>query len=102
MILKGAKKLVFQKEFPILKQGDNYQKIFQITQGNCKIVKDRETLGIIKTGEIFGEMSFLEGGAASADVIAVDVVELFVIEGYFIKRLLEVGRFRDTSCTNIF
>jgi len=38
------------------------------------------------TGSLFGEMSFLEGGPATASVIADDdAVEMYIIEGYFIN-----------------
>jgi len=40
----------------------------------------------MNTGALFGEMSFLEGGAATASVIAdEDAVDMYIIEGYFIN-----------------
>lgn len=55
----------------------------------CRIQKGGVIVGEIGQNEIFGEMSFLEGQAASATVISVEPVELYVIEGFTIKRLLQ-------------
>lgn len=45
-------------------------------------------LGVLEEGQIFGEISFLQGGAASASVVAAsDVVDLYVIEAYFVSVL---------------
>jgi len=45
-------------------------------------------LGKMVESEMFGEISFLEGGAATASVVAdSDKVEIYVIEGYFINVL---------------
>ena len=39
-------------------------------------------LGILGPGEIFGEISFVQGGGATASVIADSNAEVYVIEGH--------------------
>ena len=52
-----------------------------------------DVLGTLKPGEVFGEISFLEGVAASASVVAdltpnSPVVELYVMDAPTLKNLL--------------
>lgn len=50
--------------------------------------EERVVLGTLEEGQIFGEISFLQGGAASASVVAdADSVDLYVIEAYFVSVL---------------
>ncbi len=58
-----------------------------------RIERKGEVLAHAKVGEVFGEISFLEGVAASANVVADlnsnnPVVELYVIDGSTLKKLL--------------
>ena len=48
----------------------------------CKTAPDGElfTLTIMKDGEIFGEMSFLDGRPRSATVVAVSDLETYIID----------------------
>jgi len=98
LILKSSNKLTFQKDFVIMKEGEEYQRIYQIVRGSCVIEKNGVALRHLGVGEIFGEMSFIDCTASSASVIATDTVELFMIEGSTISKLLSLkpglaGRF---------
>lgn len=103
IMLKGAKTIVIPKGELIVHQGEEYQRIFQIVRGDCRIdltnpSGNRFTVGYIRAGETFGEISFLSGKGATADVIADTEVEVTIIEGYFINALINVdlgfgGRF---------
>lgn len=56
-------------------------------------------LGTIGSSEIFGEMGFVQCQPASASVVAEsDEVELYVIEGYYLGRLMQV-RSTHPACT---
>lgn len=109
LILRGSKAVLYQKDEKIVTEGENYQKIFQIESGSCRIEKVSNdgvntVLGTIKEGETFGEISFLEGEGASASVIADGDVELYIIEGYFINVLFSTqpgfaGRFYHYLCS---
>ncbi|PRP77326.1 hypothetical protein PROFUN_05571 [Planoprotostelium fungivorum] len=105
MILKGgAKSINVPKDGVIIHSGEQYQKIFQISRGVCRIEIEKEgekiVLGHMREGETFGEISFLQGKGASASVISDsdDGVDLTIIEGYFINALFNIhadfaGRF---------
>jgi len=101
-ILKDAAALTFVRNDVIIQEGDQHQRIYQITNGECRIEKiidgSPQTLGTIQR-EIFGEITFLQGGRATASVIAnSEKVELYMVEGYALKVLFELkpglaGRF---------
>jgi len=76
--------------------------LFQIREGKCRIEKEIDDgtsiiLGTIpqeyKSGskdDIFGEISFLEGGKATASVISdSDDTTILIIEGYYLNILFE-------------
>lgn len=96
MMLKGARTITIPTDEIIINQGEEYQRIFQIVRGECRIeVEDttgkRTIVGYLKTGETFGEISFLSGQGATAHVLAHTEVELTIIEGYFINALINVS-----------
>jgi CRP-like cAMP-binding protein len=74
-LLQGAKTITVAKDAVIITQGEEYQRIFQINSGLCRIEINKEgkrvRLGSMGQDETFGEISFLNGGSgASAHVIA--------------------------------
>ncbi|MBI5643396.1 MAG: cyclic nucleotide-binding domain-containing protein [Deltaproteobacteria bacterium] len=87
--LEIVSKVVKKKEFKlgdtIFKESEDGASIYIIRKGEvkaCKIAPDGElfTLTIMKDGDIFGEMSFLDGRPRSATVVAVSDLETYVIE----------------------
>ncbi|HLC19207.1 MAG TPA: cyclic nucleotide-binding domain-containing protein [Thermodesulfobacteriota bacterium] len=69
----------------IFKESEDGQSIYIIKSGEvkaCKVAPDGElfTLTIMKDGDIFGEMSFLDGRPRSATIIAISNVETYLIE----------------------
>ncbi|KAL6078425.1 Serine/threonine-protein kinase 4 [Balamuthia mandrillaris] len=109
----GVRLETYHKDQVIMKEGHSYQRIFQIARGTCRIERQKTQqqpeesekkkkkdnsnngkeskvalLGKMRAGEMFGEISFLEQGTASASVIADEnPVQLYVIEGYFLHVL---------------
>eukprot|EP01097_Dermamoeba_algensis_P002074 TRINITY_DN1830_c0_g1_i1.p1 TRINITY_DN1830_c0_g1~~TRINITY_DN1830_c0_g1_i1.p1 ORF type:complete len:103 (-),score=19.64 TRINITY_DN1830_c0_g1_i1:92-400(-) len=88
----------------VITEGQQYQRLYQIQRGSCSITKLGKYLGKMSAGEIFGEISFLEGSGAAASVMVEEDVELSIIEGYYIKCLFEMkpgfaGRFYHHLCT---
>lgn len=87
--------LVFNAGDVIIQEGKRYSAIFQIASGACKIEKalpgsesHSVVLGTLKAGEIFGEMSFFTEEAASATVVAEEEVEMYMIDGEYVKTSL--------------
>lgn len=109
----------FEPEAVIIQEGDPHTGIFVVHKGHVRVEKDSAgfplELSRLGPGEIFGEMSFVEGAAASASVVAdQEPVALFRVAeaqleplldsapglyGRFYKSLAEIlsGRLRATS-----
>jgi CRP-like cAMP-binding protein len=69
----------------VFKESENGQSIYILRKGEvkaCKMGPDGElfTLTLMKDGEIFGEMSFLDGRPRSATVVAISEVETYMID----------------------
>ena len=87
--------LCFNAGDVIIQEGKRYSAIFQIASGSCKIEKalpgneaHSVVLGTLKAGEIFGEMSFFTDKVASATVVAEEDVEMYMIDGEYVKTTL--------------
>jgi len=88
ILLQGSKRVTYNKDQAIITEGENFQRIYQIIEGGCRIEKGGKRLGAMETGQTFGEISFLLSGGASASVIADgENVEVFLLEGYFLNIL---------------
>jgi len=89
-LLRGSKLQTFHKDQKIVIEGQIFQRIYQIVSGVCRIEKTgvNRVLGTMEDGQMFGEISFLISGGATASVIAdSEIVEVNVLEGYFINIL---------------
>jgi serine/threonine protein kinase/CRP-like cAMP-binding protein len=88
LLLTGAKFETLRKNQVIIAQDESATRIYQIAKGACRAEKDARRLGTMKTGEVFGEISFLEGGKTTASVIAdEDGTEIYIIDGGLLKVL---------------
>lgn len=63
---------------------------------------EREVLGYIRTGEIFGEISFVSNKSSVAHVIAHTEIEVSIIEGYFINTLINVSLISSNDISSIY
>lgn len=78
----------------IFKESEDGAALYIIKKGEvkaCKTAPDGElfTLTIMKDGEIFGEMSFLDGRPRSATVVAVSDLETYVIDKNDFEKLVD-------------
>ena len=125
LILKGARTVTYKKDDVVIREGEQFRRIFQLARGECRFEKvidgkvkvlgkmgkdskdDKYVFGkvffIIKSygqllaqkkfsskNSLFGEISFLEGGRASASVVCdKDDTQIAIIEGYFLEILFE-------------
>ncbi|EFA86730.1 RasGEF domain-containing protein [Heterostelium album PN500] len=113
-LLKGAKTLTFKKGEILVTEGTEFHKIFQITRGECTIIKGLNQTDIntsanpptisslslghknltilakLSAGSIFGEMNFLlPGGSSTSVVVNSDELEVYTLEGYFLNIMLK-------------
>src|ERR671936_216639 len=84
LLLEKAQQVTFGKGDTILEGGAFRRAIFIIDNGLVRVEQSREGKGIalaqLGSGDIFGEMAFLEGRSASASIIAEDQVAAYLIE----------------------
>lgn len=92
ILLKGARSVTYQKDDVIIKEGEQFRRIFQLIKGEVRFEKvidgQNKVLGRMNMdGDgIFGEISFLEGGKASASVVADQFdTQTAIIEGYYLE-----------------
>jgi CRP-like cAMP-binding protein len=91
-------KIMSEKSFKtgetIFSESQDGESVYVLKKGEvkaCKTAPDGEafTLMIMKDGDIFGEMSFLDGRPRSATVVAISEVETFVLERKDFEALID-------------
>lgn len=91
-LIRSTYKKTFTKNQTIIREGEVHNRIFQIAKGKCRIEKTKDDsillLGSMGINEVFGEISFLQEGAATASIVAdSDEVDIYIFEGYSINIL---------------
>lgn len=84
----------FEQGDTIFRDGEDGESIYIIKKGEvkaCREAPDGElfTLTLLKDGEIFGEMSFLDGRPHSATMVALTAVETYVIHRDDFEKIVE-------------
>ncbi len=92
VISKITKKMEFKLGEIIFKISDSGQSMYIIRSGEVKVcvaAPDGElfTLTILKGGDTFGEMSFIDATTRVATVVAISDVKAFVIDGADFKTI---------------
>ena len=95
-ISKIVKKKDFKTGDTVFKESENGESMYVIKKGEvkaCKTAPDGElfTLTIMKDGDIFGEMSFLDGRPRSASIVAISDLETYVLEKSDFETLVEAN-----------
>ncbi|MBI5756582.1 MAG: cyclic nucleotide-binding domain-containing protein [Nitrospirae bacterium] len=85
VISKVLKEKDFKTGATVFKEGEDGQSLYIIKRGEVKACKstpegDLLTLMLHKDGEIFGEMSFLDGRPRSATIVAITDTKTYVLE----------------------
>ena len=69
--LDAGKLLEYEKDEEIMIEGQNGFHVYFLLAGEVRITKDGKRVKILRrTGELFGEMGFMEGATKSASVVA--------------------------------
>ncbi|MBI5894422.1 MAG: cyclic nucleotide-binding domain-containing protein [Deltaproteobacteria bacterium] len=96
--LKAISPIINKKNYKvgdaIFKENEDGTSMYIIKKGEvkaCKTAPDNEllTLTLMKDGDIFGEMSFLDGRPRSATIIAIADTEVYTIEKADFENLLD-------------
>lgn len=94
-LLQGSERKAFKPGAVLIKEGENQTSLYIIAKGETKVQRDHEGFAIELSrhgpGEIFGDMSFIEGQPASASVVAAEDQEVlaFVISHNYISTLTQ-------------
>jgi predicted RND superfamily exporter protein len=90
VVLLGSIRSASQNEY-IIRQGEIGEEMYMIITGKVKVTVDSEgkskELGILKDGDIVGEMALVGGGTRSANVIALEDTELLKIDDRSLDRV---------------
>ena len=98
VLLNGVSQKTYKKGETILSANIRSTKLFQIVKGSCRVEKG-QVLGKMETGEIFGEINFLDGEGTSANVVAdeeeteVVVMRRSALKILFVRHPALAGRF---------
>eukprot|EP01122_Echinamoeba_exundans_P012030 TRINITY_DN494_c0_g2_i1.p1 TRINITY_DN494_c0_g2~~TRINITY_DN494_c0_g2_i1.p1 ORF type:complete len:820 (-),score=147.31 TRINITY_DN494_c0_g2_i1:472-2931(-) len=97
LLLQGDGALVrYNAGDVVVKMGQEYACMYQLASGSCRIEQEErkgskvvgtDVLGWLKPGEIFGDISFLIGGSATASVIAEEETSIYVLDTVFLSIL---------------
>jgi len=92
-LLQSSERKSYKTGDALIQEGEKQTSLFVIVKGEVKVQRDHDGFAIELSragpGEIFGDMSFIEGQAASASVVAGDEEVLaFVITHAHIASLM--------------
>ena len=91
-LIETADHQTYQPEEFLINEGDPLSSLFIIDRGTVKVVREHVgftvDLAEVGAGNIFGEMSFVEGRPASASVQAVDEVDAVIISNRHILGII--------------
>jgi len=80
----------FREREAIVKEGQLGGTFFVILEGETKVVRGGRTINRLSPGDFFGEISLLDGGPRTADVVATTPVSTIrVFKGAFDRMLAE-------------
>lgn len=91
MLATSAERQTFAEDDVILREGQERNALFLVREGVVRIERShmefRYEISRLGKGQIFGEMGFVEGFVASADVVADEAVEVDVISASHVTKL---------------
>ncbi|HYU57398.1 MAG TPA: cyclic nucleotide-binding domain-containing protein [Actinomycetota bacterium] len=80
---------LYRKGETIVRQGSAGSELFVILDGGVKVVRGGRTVARLRPGEVFGEISLLDGGPRTADVIAEMTTRGVCLSGADFRAVLE-------------
>lgn len=90
VVLMGQLKRFAPGEY-IIRYGEQGDEMYVIIEGTTHVFAGRgtrsEPLNTLRRGDVFGEMALVRQEERSADVVAIDEVEVFAINGRFLQRI---------------
>jgi signal transduction histidine kinase len=92
----GMQMLRFEKDEIVFHEGDRGDSLYLVGSGSIRISKqgragEQETLGVIESGNFFGEMALLDSQPRSAMAIAAEPTVLAGVDDQVFQHLLELA-----------
>lgn len=92
----GMQLLHFDTDETVFNEGDHGDSLYLIGSGSVRISKqgragEQETLGVIESGDFFGEMALLDGQPRSAMAVAAEPTLLAGVDDEVFQHLLELA-----------
>jgi CRP-like cAMP-binding protein len=84
-----TKRVEFAPGNTVASQGEMGVGFHQIMQGSADVIQDGETIGQLKPGDYFGEISLIDGGTRSATVTTRSPTTTLSITAWDFKLLLD-------------
>jgi CRP/FNR family cyclic AMP-dependent transcriptional regulator len=88
-VAQVAKRVEFAKGHTVASQGELGVGFHQIIEGGADVIQDGKTIGHLKPGDYFGEISLIDGGTRSATVTTSEPTTTLSIAAWDFKRLIE-------------
>ena len=107
LIVDKAIRVRFNKGQSIIQMGKRPNGVYLLLKGTARVqIPSQNTFRDVGPGEICGEMSFLEGAPASANVVADAAVEAYQVDHTTLQQLFELfphlgSRFYRSLATNL-
>ena len=65
---------------PVIREGEDGDSLFLLTRGEVKITKQGRLLNVLRTGECFGEMSYIKGSGTPRQATVESMTEIVTVE----------------------
>jgi membrane protein len=90
----------------LLHKGDESDSVYYVLSGILDAVIDGDTVGMIKSGEVFGEMAYMTGEARSATVRAASDSEVVVLPPKIFEEIIRdntdfARKMMETMCSRL-
>ena len=86
-IIRACSWLEFEPGTEIIVEGDIDDSFYIITSGSVEVFKSNQVIGLLQTGDCFGEMGYLAKTERSATIIAQNYVQLMKINSTLIDQI---------------
>lgn len=80
---------VFEPGQRIVQEGERGETLYVVLAGEAKVVRGRRTVARMYPGDVFGELSALDGGPRTASITAVTRVEVLRLFRHTLMGMLE-------------
>ncbi|MFT3904877.1 MAG: serine/threonine-protein kinase [Steroidobacteraceae bacterium] len=71
----------------IVKEGEMDDRFYIIVAGNCRVERHNNSVGLLSTGECFGETSYVQGAKRTATIRAVDNVTALKVSSTLLEQV---------------